>query len=97
MTRVAAALLLSCLALPATAESLPDVICAATPDIKQRLKLVYGAKQLGAGMFSPDQMMEVWVSDTGDWTLLRTYAGGTSCIVAMGEHFLLADPPENPA
>ncbi|WP_298847375.1 hypothetical protein [uncultured Ruegeria sp.] len=31
--------------------------------------------------------MEVWTDQNGDWTMVVTYATGTSCIVAMGEHW----------
>jgi len=33
--------------------------------------------------------MEVWTADQGDWTLVITYATGTSCIVAMGENWFI--------
>jgi hypothetical protein len=31
--------------------------------------------------------MEVWTDEAGGWTLVVSYAHGTSCIVAMGEHW----------
>ena len=44
----------------------------------------FRAQQTASGMRGPEQMMEVWTSETGDWTMVVTYATGTSCIVAMG-------------
>ncbi|WP_302478001.1 hypothetical protein [Ruegeria arenilitoris] len=40
--------------------------------------------------------MEVWTSRSGAWTMVITYANGTSCIVAMGEDWL-AHKIEEPA
>ncbi|MEM9637104.1 MAG: hypothetical protein AAGA94_05610 [Pseudomonadota bacterium] len=36
--------------------------------------------------------MEVWTDRQGDWTMVVRYASGTSCIVAMGEHWTELDP-----
>ncbi|WP_256369249.1 hypothetical protein [Ruegeria sp. HKCCA6837] len=35
--------------------------------------------------------MEVWSNQRGDWTMVVTYATGTSCIVAMGDNWLSHD------
>lgn len=81
----------------AQAGNLPDVICSPKADLVLRLEMQHGAKQLGAGMYSPEEMMEIWVSEaTGDWTLVRSYANGTACIIAMGEHFAV-NTPETPS
>ena len=37
------------------------------------------------GLRGPEQVMELWTGADGDWTLVVTYASGTSCIVAMGQ------------
>lgn len=75
------------------AKNLPDVICSPKSDLELRLEVQHGAKQLGAGIYSPEEMMEIWVSEaTGDWTLVRSYANGISCIIAMGEHFAVNGP-----
>jgi len=91
---------LSVLALPLQAVSgpnLPDVICADTADMKNRLKHQYGAERQGAGIHSPDEMLEIWHSEaTGEWHLVRAYARGISCIVAMGSHWM-ADEARDPA
>ena len=38
--------------------------------------------------------MEVWTDPYGDWTLVVSYATGTSCIVAMGQHWQPLQPQE---
>ena len=46
-------------------------------------------------MRGPDALVEVWIEPrTGDWTLVQSYANGTSCILAMGEHWETIAPEE---
>ena len=47
-----------------------------------------GAERQGMGLRDPDTMLEVWVNPRdGEWMIVQNYANGTSCIVAMGEHW----------
>jgi len=74
------------LAVPAQAQSpIAEVLCAPTDRMKQRLTQQMGTRRSAQGLRGPDQVMEVWTDARGDWTLVITYASGTSCIVAMGE------------
>ncbi len=75
------------LALPAAASPIADVICDATPRMRDRLTTQFGNRQEATGIRSPEQIMEVWTGPRGDWTLVMTYADGKSCIVAMGENW----------
>ena len=81
--------LLCCLALPVFAQSpLTDVSCDDSGRITEMLKTVLGAERRGTGLRDPETMLEVWVTDrSGDWLIVQTYANGTSCIVATGEHW----------
>ncbi|MEI4195427.1 hypothetical protein [Roseovarius sp. E0-M6] len=52
------------------------------------LTQVLGAERQSMGLRDPETMLEVWVtSSSGDWIIVHSYANGTSCIVAMGEHW----------
>ncbi len=74
------------LASPAQAKSpIAEILCEATPRPQEKLTRQFGAERVATGMRGPEQIMEVWSSDRGDWTMVVTYATGTSCIVAMGE------------
>ncbi|MCV6584057.1 MAG: hypothetical protein OIF47_00835 [Marinibacterium sp.] len=78
---------------PALATSpIAHVICAPTTDLHQRLTRQMGSSRSASGMRGPEQIMEVWTSAAGRWTLVVTYATGTSCIVAMGEDWATNDP-----
>ncbi|WP_152541109.1 hypothetical protein [Sulfitobacter noctilucae] len=65
-----------------------DVSCDDSERLTQTLTIVMGAKRHGIGLRDPDTTLEVWVTQTnGDWMIVQNYANGTSCIVAMGEHW----------
>ncbi|KQI73650.1 hypothetical protein AN191_01885 [Loktanella sp. 5RATIMAR09] len=82
-------LLCVCLTLPASAQAqMSDVSCDDTARMTETLKQVIGAERKGMGLRDPETMLEVWVTArNGDWVVVQSYANGTSCIVAMGEHW----------
>lgn len=61
------------------------VLCASGQDMRERLETRYRAHRAWVGLRGPDEVMELWENEDGDWTLIITYAGGKRCIVAMGE------------
>ncbi len=78
-----------CLSLPAVSQArMPDLKCDDSARMMQTLTHVLGAERHGRGLRDPDTMLEVWVErKNGDWIVVQTYANGTSCIVALGEHW----------
>ncbi len=77
---------------------LSDLICDDTARMQRQMVEVVGAQKQGLGMRDPDTMIEVWITPhSGEWTLVQTYANGTSCVVAMGEHWESLAPPVDPA
>ena len=65
-----------------------DLQCDDTARLQSTLTNVLGANRQGGGLRDPDTMLEVWVTKhSGDWMIVQTYTNGTSCIVAMGEHW----------
>lgn len=69
----------------AKASPLAEVICDSTERMRDRLQHQFGTRRQAMGLRGPEQVMEVWTDPRGDWTMVVTYATGTSCIVAMGE------------
>jgi hypothetical protein len=90
------ACLMSLLGAPALAKSpIAEVLCAPTPRLHDKLERQFGSQRAATGVRSPEQIMEVWTSEKGDWTMVVTYSTGTSCIVAMGQDWFThadADP-----
>ncbi|MCG7519006.1 hypothetical protein [Ruegeria sp. Ofav3-42] len=62
-----------------------EVICEPTSRMHDKLERQFGSQRAATGLRGPEQLMEVWTSDSGDWTMVVTYSSGTSCIVAMGQ------------
>lgn len=80
------------------AQRLSDIICDDTARMKRQLTEVVGAERHGFGMRSPETVIEVWITPhSGEWTLVQTYANGTSCVVAMGEQWENLMPASDPA
>ncbi|OWU85362.1 signal peptide protein [Oceanicola sp. 22II-s10i] len=74
------------LATPATAASpVAEILCDASDRMQARLTRTMGVERQAMGIQGPEQVMELWTRQDGSWTLVVTYASGTSCIVAMGE------------
>ena len=72
--------------LPALAKSpIAEVLCEPTGQLYDRLTRRMARERSASGIRDREQVMELWTNRHGDWTLVATYAGGTSCILAMGE------------
>ena len=84
---VLSVLVLAAFAAPAPASPLAEVVCDSTERMRDRLRLQLGTSQQAVGVRGPEEVMEVWTDRRGDWTMVMTYATGTSCIVAMGENW----------
>jgi hypothetical protein len=78
-----------CLALPGLAQArMSDLSCDDSARMTETLQKRMGAERQGMGLRDPETMLEVWVTrKSGDWVIVQNYANGTSCIVAMGEHW----------
>lgn len=89
MTRSIFTLMTPFLALPAVAlAQTADVTCDDSARLEQMLSDAMQAERRAFGLRGPETVLEVWVDPhTQDWTLVQTYTNGTSCIIAMGEHW----------
>ncbi|MCU0909737.1 MAG: hypothetical protein MUF73_20510 [Rhodobacteraceae bacterium] len=71
-----------------------EMLCSLQSDMHTRLSVQFRAERSAMGIRDADSVMEVWTEpDTGDWTMVVTYASGTSCIVAMGQGWEVLERP----
>ena len=71
-----------------SAARMSDVSCDDSSRMTHTLTTVIGAERQGMGLRDPETMLEVWVTrGNGEWLIVQNYANGTSCIIAMGEHW----------
>jgi len=91
LARAAAGVLLLLSAAPAAAQSpIADIICAPTPQMEKRLASHRNITKAASGLRNPEEVLEVWTGAEGTWTMVIRYASGTSCIVAMGDAWQMA-------
>ena len=68
-----------------TAESQPQPICGERNAVVKSLSDQFNERPQAVGMVDKDAVMEVFVSDSGSWTILATGTDGISCLVSSGE------------
>ncbi len=78
----------------------PGPQCAARADVVQVLAARYGESRQAMGLAADNQLIEVYASAKGTWSLTVTLTDGTTCLVASGTSFealseplALNDPP----
>jgi hypothetical protein len=71
-----------------------EIVCKTTSDLHETLRTRMSSARISSGIRSPEQILEVWADDRGSWTIVLTYATGTSCIVAMGEGWTNTAPTD---
>ncbi len=78
-----------CFSVPALAHAqMSDVTCDDRTRLAHMLTHDLGAERQGRGLRDPETLLEIWVTQrNGDWIIVQNYTNGTSCIVAMGEHW----------
>lgn len=89
MTRYIFAVLAAFLTFPVVAQAqTADVTCDDSARLERMLTTVMQSERRALGLRGPETVLEVWIDPrTQDWTLVQTYTNGTSCIIAMGEHW----------
>ena len=89
MLRVISLVLALGFATPALVHAkMADVSCDDSARIYSTLKNEMGAERQATGLRDPETVLEVWVKRrNGEWVIVQNYTNGTSCIVAMGEHW----------
>jgi len=66
-------------------------VCSERQDFVEKLHKAYGERPASAGFESGGNMVEIFRSDGGSWTILATQPSGISCIVAVGEAWTEGD------
>jgi len=83
---VAAATSLAAMATNAGSESIDtQPICGERNAVVKSLADQFNERPQAVGMVDKDAVMEVFVSESGSWTILATGTDGISCLVSSGE------------
>ena len=76
--------LLPAVMLGMTAGSASAMVCGEHQMLVNLLDERYQERQRSLGVTNDGDLMEVYASDGGEWTILATMADGGACIVAEG-------------
>lgn len=72
--------------LATTLPAMAQTICDTRTKLVTELKTKHAEFQTGYGITqSGKQMLELFTSNSGSWTILMTRAGGISCAMAVGQ------------
>ncbi|MER8506026.1 MULTISPECIES: hypothetical protein [unclassified Mesorhizobium] len=61
--------------------------CVEHGDLVAHLAENFQERQFALGLIGQEAVMEVFVADSGSWTVIVTDVAGRSCIVAAGENW----------
>lgn len=71
--------------------------CGHHSEVTQFLKEKYHETRVGMGLINAGQMMELYISERGTWTMLITRPDGVTCFGPVGKSWthIKAKPVEN--
>jgi len=67
-------------------------VCGVHNVVADKLKKVFKEEPVGQGLDSNGGLVEVYVSESGTWTITITQADGISCLVGTGESWIIIAP-----
>lgn len=68
-----------------SAEATERPVCAERTAVVKRLEERYGERLQSLGMHRNKDVLEVYASDTGSWSILVTRSDGMTCLIAAGQ------------
>lgn len=71
-----------------------EVLCGVRDRLVEQLRNQYQEVPQARGLTTGGDLIEVFASPQGTWTILLTYPNGQSCLVAAGEAWERLTPPE---
>jgi hypothetical protein len=86
--RCAAVLLITAAAcVPLISPASAQAPCGPREEIVKALGETFKEAPIGMGVTQPGQVLELFASPSGTWTMVVTTPNGTSCLIAAGENW----------
>ncbi|HEY9568513.1 MAG TPA: hypothetical protein VIR38_10520 [Thalassobaculum sp.] len=82
---VAAVALAAAMAVPGTGLAQDAKVCAPTETLVDKLGSKFGEAVTAEGVDDAGNLVQVFTSENGTWTIAVTLPGGPSCVVSTGE------------
>ncbi|HWA48318.1 MAG TPA: hypothetical protein VG742_08605 [Dongiaceae bacterium] len=76
------------------AEGRRTPVCFPHEQLEGELRQAYNEKKLGHGVSGDGNLIEIFMSSAGNFTVIKTSPAGVSCIVDFGEGWRTIDPLE---
>jgi hypothetical protein len=73
-----------------------QMVCDAHANVVKKLGDSYTERQTAMGMARNGQLLEIFVSDDGSWTILLTRPDGVTCVVMAGDYWQDTYEPAKP-
>ena len=89
ITAITAAIAMMVVATPSIAQT----VCGKRAEIVERLNTGYQELQNSAGIAANGNLVEVFASKKGNWTIIFTKPGGMTCLMAVGENWQVIKEP----
>jgi hypothetical protein len=70
-----------------TSTAVAQMVCAPRTEIVNRLTKKYEEKQIAMGLDSEARLIEIFISNSGSFTILISYVNGLSCVAMAGENW----------
>lgn len=74
-----------------------QIPCGPRTALVEVLTEIRGEQRVAGGLQNSQRMIEIWASaETGSFSILLTFASGSSCLLGTGTHFTILPvfPPE---
>ena len=72
---------------PGAAQSTNDSFCLTHDDLVSHLTQRFGERRVSIAATTGGALIELFVSQSGSWTILGTMPGGPTCVVATGDYW----------
>lgn len=92
-TKVAVFLAIAGLGIILAGEAFSQSVCGKHADIVKRLSSGYEEYRSSAGIAANGNLVEVFASKKGNWTIIFTKPGGMTCLMAVGENWKVIKNP----
>lgn len=73
--------------LPSAAPASAQSQCGPRQELVKNLGERFKEAPIGRGITQPGQVLEIFASQSGTWTMVVTTPNGTSCLIAAGENW----------
>ncbi len=73
--------------------ALAQAVCGKRAEIIKRLHTGYAEVEVGAGIAQNGNLVEVFASQKGGWSIIYTTPSGITCMMAVGENWMMIENP----